>query len=216
MRTVLWDWNGTLLDDVDLCVDALNHLLAQYDYPQRYDTERYRQIFGFPIRDYYSRAGFDFARDHFEALAASYMEFYLPAARTCGLMPGARTVLAELQRAGVRQIILSASDTATLEDQVTQRGIRPYFSELLGLTDIYAKSKVQIGLAYLAQGGIDPDKTVMVGDSVHDSEVAAALGVHCLLYCGGHQPRGILEDTGAPVFDSLEEICRAILREDRT
>ena len=57
---ILWDWNGTLLDDVDLCVDALNRLLAGFGYPQRYDHERYRAIFGFPIEEYYVRAGFDF------------------------------------------------------------------------------------------------------------------------------------------------------------
>ena len=49
---ILWDWNGTLLDDVELCVDALNRLLAGFGYPQRYDHERYRAIFGFPIEEF--------------------------------------------------------------------------------------------------------------------------------------------------------------------
>ena len=48
---ILWDWNGTLLDDVELCVDALNRLLADFGYPQRYDRDRYRAIFGFPSRN---------------------------------------------------------------------------------------------------------------------------------------------------------------------
>ena len=51
---VLWDWNGTLLDDVALCVDALNRLLRIYHYPQQYSLAQYREIFGFPIEDYYS------------------------------------------------------------------------------------------------------------------------------------------------------------------
>ncbi len=59
---ILWDWNGTLLDDVDLCVDALNRLLAEFGYPQRYDHDQYRAIFGFPIEEYYIRAGFDFSK----------------------------------------------------------------------------------------------------------------------------------------------------------
>ena len=54
---ILWDWNGTLLDDVELCVDALNRLLQSYGYPQRYDRNQYRAIFGFPIEEYYIRAG---------------------------------------------------------------------------------------------------------------------------------------------------------------
>ena len=76
---ILWDWNGTLLDDVDLCVDALNRLLAGFGYPQRYDHERYRAIFGFPIEEYYVRAGFDFTKHSFAELAEKYMEDYVPA-----------------------------------------------------------------------------------------------------------------------------------------
>ena len=80
---ILWDWNGTLLDDVDLCVDALNRLLAEFGYPQRYDHERYRAIFGFPIEEYYVRAGFDFTKHSFAELAEKYMEDYVPASAAC-------------------------------------------------------------------------------------------------------------------------------------
>ena len=66
---ILWDWNGTLLDDVELCVDALNRLLEKHAYPQRYDRDQYRAIFGFPIEEYYVRAGFDFSRHSFAMLA---------------------------------------------------------------------------------------------------------------------------------------------------
>ena len=62
---ILWDWNGTLLDDVELCVDALNRLLQSYGYPQRYDRNQYRAIFGFPIEEYYIRAGFDFSKNSY-------------------------------------------------------------------------------------------------------------------------------------------------------
>ena len=65
---VLWDWNGTLLDDVALCVDALNRLLRIYHYPQQYSLAQYREIFGFPIEDYYIRAGFDFSKNSTKSL----------------------------------------------------------------------------------------------------------------------------------------------------
>lgn len=76
---ILWDWNGTLLDDVELCVDALNRLLVSFGYPQQYSLAEYREIFGFPIEDYYVRAGFDFSKDSFADLAKRYMEDYNPA-----------------------------------------------------------------------------------------------------------------------------------------
>lgn len=212
MELVLWDWNGTLLDDVALCVDALNHLLRQYHYPQQYDVDSYRDIFGFPIEDYYRRAGFDFTKDSFADLAESYMEYYIPQSAACPLVRGADETLGVLQNAGVRQVILSASPVSTLERQVAERGIRSRFERLLGLGDIYAKSKVELGRAYLREAGFEPSRAVMVGDSTHDYEVAQALGVRCLLYSGGHQPARTLTATGAPVFGTLGEICGEILR----
>ena len=106
---ILWDWNGTLLDDVELCVDALNRLLADFGYPQRYDRDQYRAIFGFPIEEYYTRAGFDFSRHSFAELAARYMEIYVPASEVCPLMDGAAEALQAFRSAGLRQVILSAS-----------------------------------------------------------------------------------------------------------
>ena len=200
---ILWDWNGTLLDDVALCVDALNRLLARYGYPQRYNHEQYRAIFGFPVQDYYARAGFDFTRDSFDDLARSFMEDYIPASEACPLLDGAREALDAFARAGLRQVILSASPITTLEHQVAVRGVAPYFDRLLGLGDIYAKSKVDLGLQYLAQAGFDPRLAVMIGDSTHDFEVAQALGVGCVLQSSGHQP-GIFCSDCAPLLQVVE------------
>lgn len=210
---VLWDWNGTLLDDVDLCVDALNRLLAAYHYPQHYTKPQYREIFGFPVEDYYRRAGFDFEKDPFPVLAESYMQDYLPASAACPLAQGTRQALELFRQAGVRQVILSASRLPTLEWQVSERGIRPYFDCLLGLDDIYAKSKVAVGLDFLQREGFAPDRAVMIGDSLHDAEVARALGVHCVLQCSGHQSRGVLQTAGVPVRDNVLQAARYCLAE---
>ncbi len=176
---ILWDWNGTLLDDVELCENALNRLCSATATP----AVRPRAVpgdFGFPVEDYYVRAGFDFTRHSFAELAESYMEDYIPASAACPLMAGPLTLEA-FKNAGLRQVILSASPVTTLTRQVEERGVTPYFDRLLGLGDIYAKSKVEVGLAYLQEAGFDPAKAVMIGDSVHDFEVAQALGVGCVL-----------------------------------
>lgn len=208
---ILWDWNGTLLDDVPLCVDALNRLLKRYGYPQQYGLAAYREIFGFPVQDYYVRAGFDFSRHPFPVLAESYMQDYLPHAAACPLAGGAVAALEAFRAAGLRQVILSASRTSVLEQQVSERGIRAYFDELLGLDDIYARSKVEIGLAYLRRGGFEPARAVLIGDSVHDYEVAQAMGVRCVLQCAGHQTEAALKATGAPVFPGLAETAAYVL-----
>ena len=95
---VLWDWNGTLLDDVALCVDALNRLLRIYHYPQQYSLAQYREIFGFPIEDYYIRAGFDFSKNSYKELADDYMQDYLARAGACPLAESAVPALSLLKR----------------------------------------------------------------------------------------------------------------------
>ena len=157
---ILWDWNGTLLDDVDLCVDALNRLLAGFGYPQRYDHERYRAIFGFPIEEYYVRAGFDFTKHSFAELAEKYMEDYVPASAACPLADGAIDALEAFKAAGVRQVILSASNLDTLRRQTDERGVTGYFDRLLGLGDIYAKSTVELGRRFMQEEGIDPARAM--------------------------------------------------------
>ena len=178
---IFWDWNGTLMDDVDFTHSCLNWMLETHGYPQRYDLAAYREIFGFPIEEYYIRAGFNFAKHPYAELA-------------------------ELSRRGWRQSVLSASRRDYLIEQVAARGLQGYFTELLGLADIYGVSKVQVGKQWLAQSGIAPAACVMVGDTQHDAEVAAALGTGCVLYTGGHQSRKRLEAVCPHVIDDLAQL----------
>lgn len=213
IRVILWDWNGTLLDDLGVSVRLLNTLLAENGYRQQYRVTEYQEIFGFPIEEYYKKAGFDFERHPYPVLARRYVQLYDAAARDCTLTLGARNLLGALQRAGLRQVVLSASPAELLRKQVEERDARGFFDELLGLSDIYAKSKVQLGLDWLRAQNIDPKTALMVGDTVHDAEVAAAMGVRCVLYAGGHQSPQRLRATGCPVVGSMRELPGEIFRE---
>ncbi|MFR2591736.1 MAG: QueT transporter family protein, partial [Ruthenibacterium lactatiformans] len=204
--TVLWDWNGTLLDDAALCCELLNTMLARHGYAPVGSMEAYRQVFCFPIETYYRRAGFDFSRHPFAALADEYMRLYTPRSLGCPLQPDACAVLDALRAQGMRQVMLSASKRENLQQQVEHFGLRSRFDTLLGLSDIYAKSKTEVGLRWLRESGADPARIMMVGDSEHDFEVARALGVRCVLFSGGHQPREVLAATGAPVIDALAQL----------
>ena len=204
---VLWDWNGTLLDDLALCVDSLNWLLREFGYPQQYSTPAYKKIFGFPIVEYYRRAGFDFEKHSFDRLAHHYMDHYIPASMGCGLAPFARQALEQVRALGVEQVVLSASPISTLTRQVEQTGSGKYFSTLLGLGDIYAKSKVELGLDFLARRGFEPSSALMVGDTLHDWEVARAMGVRCVLCAAGHQDWETLSAAGVPVIRDLSGLA---------
>ena len=205
-RCVIWDWNGTLLDDLQLCLRLLNELLEESGCPNRYDLAAYREIFGFPVVDYYRRAGLDLEKRSFESLAADYVARYDPASFSCSLCPGAADALAALKSAGVRQVILSASELTLLKAQTEHLGVAGYFDELLGQTDCYAHGKLAVGKAGMARQDFDPAQAVMVGDTLHDAEVAAGLGTKCVLCAAGHQSRARLLTAGVPVIGTLEEL----------
>ena len=153
---IFWDWNGTLMDDVDFTHSCLNWMLETHGYPQRYDLAAYRELFGFPIEDYYRCAGFDFARHPYPELAARFMEHYNAGVPGCAVTAHAVDTLQTLARMGWQQAVLSASRRDYLIEQVSARGLQGFFTELLGLADIYGVSKVQLGTDYLHRTGIDP------------------------------------------------------------
>lgn len=203
---IFWDWNGTLMDDVDYSVNCLNWMLEVHGYPQRYDLAAYQEVFGFPIEDYYRTVGFDFVRHPYPVLAERYMQRYNAGVDGCPAFGSAPAVLEQLRQQGWRQSVLSASRQDYLIEQVSARGLKGYFTELLGLSDIYGKSKVERGQEFLRQSGLRPADCVMIGDTQHDAEVAAALGAQCVLCTAGHQSRARLEAVCAHVIDDLSEL----------
>ena len=108
---IFWDWNGTLMDDVDFTHECLNWMLETHGYPQRYDLAAYRELFGFPIEDYYRCAGFDFARHPYPELAARFMEHYNAGVPGCAVTAHAVDTLQTLSRMGWQQAVLSACFT---------------------------------------------------------------------------------------------------------
>lgn len=204
--TVVWDWNGTLLDDLAVAFETINRVLTVNDYPPIPDLATYRANFCFPIIQYYRNVGFDFARTPFEVVAQQFMDWYHPAAVHCALQQGAVPTLQKLQQEGVTQVLLSASLQSHLELQLGRYPIRPYFDRLLGIGDIYAESKLQLARSFVERCGTPAERILFVGDSVHDYEVATGCGCRAVLFTGGHQPRSLLAATGSPVIDELEEL----------
>lgn len=207
---VIWDWNGTLLDDVAFSVDLVNELLDQSALP-RIDLACYRAIFDFPIRLYYERAGFDLSTDGaFERLGRAWMDAYDLGRTRCPLQKGARVLLAEIQSAHITQSILSAYPRSSLETIVGHFGLRGHFVQVLGLDDIWARSKLELGRRWLSELGLSPSRILLVGDTLHDLEVAQALGIDCALVAAGHQSSERLSQRTSRVFTSLADL-RAVL-----
>lgn len=207
---VLWDWNGTLLDDADYGVSVVNGLLRSRGLPER-SREEHARLFDFPVIRYYQRLGFDFEREPFESLSHAFVAAYYDQVHTCQLQPHALEVLKAFRAAGLRQSVLSATRQDFLEEMIKTQGLTPYFDSLLGIDSVHAPGKGPRGYEWLAETGTEPAQVLLIGDTVHDSDVAEEMGIECWLVYGGHHPRERLEATGRRCFRSLEEVGTTLM-----
>lgn len=206
---ILWDWNGTLLNDVWLCVETMNRLLAKRGL-EELTVDRYLEVFGFPVKDYYARIGFDFTKEPFEGISEEYISQFDSDCFRCGLKEDAKQVLDTVAAMGVSQSILSAAHRDYLQSCVEHYGIRDYFLHLAGLEDIHAFSKLQTGRNLMQRLGANGENVLMVGDTVHDFEVATGMGCRCILVADGHQKRELLEKCNVPVVERLVDVVKWI------
>lgn len=183
---VIWDWNGTLLDDVALCVDVIQSVARRHGVPPL-DHERYLQLFRFPVIEYYRDAGFDLERVSFADLTHEFMSAYLPRARTAPLFDGATELLQDLADLGIRSYVLSATKEPDLVEMLRHFRIDGHFTHIFGIGDRFASSKVARGHDLVARIGAPLEEIVLIGDTDHDLEVGQALGIDVILVEGGHQ-----------------------------
>ncbi len=205
-RHIIWDWNGTLLDDAWLSVEIINTLLRKRGLPVT-DHQRYQREFDFPVRGYYQRIGFDFALYPYEELATEFIELWDQRYVECTLRAHALQVVKALAADGHQQTILSASEQKRLEEMV---GIFPElhgcFSRLIGVEDYYAVSKLDHGRRLIAELAHAPAEVVLIGDTTHDFAVAQAMGIASILIPSGHHPREKLAQCDALIVESLAEL----------
>lgn len=204
-KYVIFDFNGTIIDDVDLCLNLLNKMLVENGYKE-VTLERYRNIFTFPIKKYYELAGFDFTKDDYNKLAIEFINAYQPASLKCNLYAGCRELFRDLKEKGYHLIVLSASERTNLIEQMTHFQILDYFDDILGLDNIHAVSKVMIGVEYLTTHQISPNEVVMIGDTLHDKEVADEMGIDIILVSQGHQSHEVLSVEHNLVVESIGEV----------
>ncbi|MEA4890454.1 MAG: HAD family hydrolase [Clostridiaceae bacterium] len=204
-KLVIWDFNGTIIDDVELCRTIINRMLRRRDLPQLTLAD-YQSVFDFPVRTYYQQVGFDMDREPFPCLAAEYMDQYQPASFTCPLRKNVVDVLAFLAGQGYRQVLLSATKRDFLIRQLEHYDLIRYFDPILGLDDIYGRSKSEMAADWFHKTDLDPEKVVLIGDTVHDQIVAQALRCRAVLLAGGHNSRERLAATGSLVVNQPDAL----------
>lgn len=206
---IIWDWNGTLLNDVDASVDALNHMLDDRGLP-RISRETYRASFGFPVRPLYVKLGMDPDHD-WDRICIDFHRYLAAAPQS--LRPDTREALAAARALGVGQSILSALRQDFLLRDTGRFDVQGFFDEIYGVDNLDGASKLarahQLREQLKARGLLPAERPLyFIGDTLHDAEVGRALGATVILVDGGHQTADRLAAAGCTVAASLPDAVR--------
>lgn len=219
---LVWDWNGTLLNDLDLVVASTNVAFASVNGPTVTASE-HRVQFRRPIADYYAEVlGRTVDMDEFGRLDAIFHNAYRAGLTTCELAADAMTAMRTWSGAVPARGVAGASGALPTPPR-TQSLLSMWFHDELvptvetyGLTGLFARvdglrsrvgggRKAEYLARHLAELGIDGSSVVLIGDSIDDADAAEAVGARCVLYTGGFTDPARLRAHGAPVADTLTE-----------
>jgi phosphoglycolate phosphatase-like HAD superfamily hydrolase len=202
-RHVVWDWNGTLVDDQVAVVAAVNDALSVLRL-RPIDSDTYRTHYTRPVQRFYEQvAGRAIERAEWETLDEAYHHSYAGSVARLELAPDAREALAAAEAAGLGQSLLSMWRHQDLVPLVERLGIGRFFVRVDGLRVPGGGAKTDHLVEHLAAIGVEAPAALLVGDALDDLAAARAVGAGCVLYDGGSHHRDALEATGAPVVDTL-------------
>jgi phosphoglycolate phosphatase-like HAD superfamily hydrolase len=201
---IVWDWNGTLKDDVTDLTGALNAAMTVLGAPPL-NTEAYRARHRLPIRDFYADLlGRPLTDTEWAAAEIAWARHM--AQRTPTLRHGARQLLEAVGAQGHTQSLLSLATHSTLHDEVGALNLGGHFIRIDGrrTSAITGKAGALAEHLFALVPSVGPERVLVIGDTLDDAHAARTCGAQPVLVTGGLQTTEQLHQAGVPVAESLD------------
>ena len=205
IKHIIWDWNGTLINDAWLFVELMNEELNDRGLPI-ININEYKQNFTFPVKKYYENLGFNFKTEDFKEVGYNFIQKYKLRKNEPQLYPETKLILERILNRGISQSIISAQENNLLKESIQFYQLNGFFNSIKGIDNYYADNKIEIAQKNRQQIKCHSTEIMMVGDTVHDYEVAQNLGIQCILFAGGHYTKKRLQKTKANIINNLLEV----------
>lgn len=207
---VFWDWNGTIIDDLEINFSVINTLLSNRK-KDIISLFQYRQAFTFPIKEFYDRVGLPIYGEEYEKLVRDYWALYKSKAKDIPLIGGVLEVLKRLEKNQIKQYVLSASDKRMVFDQMSAYGIGELFEDVIAPQDGYALGKIELAKQWMSKQNISASNIIMIGDTLHDFETAETIGINCALVDMGHQDlKAFKHDSNIIVYGNIDKLAKDV------
>ena len=202
-RHVVWDWNGTLLDDLPIVIEAVNASISEFG-EGPIDGDGYRDHYTRPVREFYdSLFGRVVTDEEWLRLNALFHHAYFDLARSVGLAPDAVEAMDLVESLGWTQSLLSMSPQEWLDGIVARLGITDRFGRVDGLTGVTGGLKDVHLEAHLTGLDVSGPLAVVIGDTPDDVAAARHVGARPILFHGGSHHMDLLETQGVPIAETL-------------
>ena len=206
---IVWDWNGTLVNDTELCVAIVNQILNDYGI-MPVDRAFYLDNFSFPVCEYYKSLGLPSCGPEYQKISQRFIEEYRKNHHVCKLQQSSIKMLGYIQGCGISQSVLSAGNIADVLDFVKFHNLSDFFTIISGVYHTNATGKSDVAHKHLNQIKASTSDILLIGDTLHDFEIATDLKVDCILYSKGHNSENRLLEVSNSVINDLEELVGLI------
>lgn len=209
MRHIVWDWNGTLFDDLEIIVASVNVSLRTIGSPP-IDVETYRSVYQRPLHRFYENLlGRPVSPEEMRSIDIDFHAAYHALLDQARLTVDARRAVGLVAERGRTQSVLSMWWHDQLVPAVRFFGLDDYMLAVDGHRGGPGESKERHLAGHVEQltrlFGVPSEEMVVIGDVTDDADAARAAEVGCVLYDGGSQPREVLASREVPVAATLVE-----------
>jgi phosphoglycolate phosphatase len=183
-RNLIFDWSGTLVDDLGPVIEATNAVLTPYGIPA-FDRETFRRGFRLPYREFYHDL---LPHVPLDELEARFRPAFDAAETPVTILPHAREKLDWCRALGIRTFVCTSMDAIAFQRQLEELDLAGHFEA----TYASVLDKREVIHQILATHQLDPAETAFIGDMTHDIETARHGGVASIAVLTGYQHAEVL------------------------
>ena len=212
MKHIIWDWNGTLLNDLAIIIESVNRTVGSVGIPA-ITLDDYRTHYTRPVKQFYDNiAGYEIDAETWQGIDGLFHANYRNMVSDAQLAAGAEEALRSIDDGPHGQSLLTMASAAELELAFELFDVERFFDVAQANTGPAGGFKSDLLADHLARLDVDPREVTMIGDTVDDGQAALDNEIGCVLYDDGSHHRHDLETVGVPITDSIAKAVEIALR----